>query len=349
MLTPFWIGLHWLLLASTWTQDKVTWAGIRYRIRGVNKTQILSRPANVEKLPAGTPGLAMLGALHDRRRRSYTRPIAPVHGGVGIEEPVTFTVAVDESAEVEATTIESIESPAPINAPFVRALLVPVPHPGGPSAVIPLTTTLYDRSLRYREIAKASDRGAASAIEAALTKTRIRTSFRYPVRSLPDKGSRTTAENPPRHPFVPGGIATALSNVEIVLTKTRLEGAVPQAKFRAFHAPDGTVRNRARAALVKTRVRPAVAHSVPVIRPADSSALSSPATAQPSSVPAPARALGTVKTRSFAARRANAAGAGSLKAGPASPALSSRAPQASKAADARPGSRPGNRRPSGRH
>src|SRR5690606_11701854 len=68
MLTPFWIGLHWLLLASTWTQSKLTWAGIRYRIRSVNRTQILSRPTGREALPAGAPGLAMLGALHDRRR-----------------------------------------------------------------------------------------------------------------------------------------------------------------------------------------------------------------------------------------------------------------------------------------
>lgn len=68
MLTSAWISLHWLLLASTWTKNRITWAGVRYRILSKSKTRILSRADSSLKLPAGAPGLAMISALRDRVR-----------------------------------------------------------------------------------------------------------------------------------------------------------------------------------------------------------------------------------------------------------------------------------------
>lgn len=364
MLTPFWIGLHWLLLASTWTQDKLTWAGIRYRIRAVNKTQILSRPSSIAKLPAGAPGLAMLGALHDRKRGSYTQPIAPVEAvplePVGIEEPVTFTVAEEQVPEVVISVAEEVVAATPAVSTAMPVAAAPsprLPHPGGPSAVIPLTTTLYDRSLRYREVAKASDRGAMSAIEVALSKTRIRTSSQFPVRTAAPKETNSQARSDCRHPYSGVGIASAISTAEIVLTKTRLEGAALPVKLRPAHSPDGVIRTRARTVLEKTKVRPATSFPVPAGRQSSSSATPStpagtkggPKVPGPgSSGPAPARTFPSGKSRSLAARRATAGGSGTLWSGPATPARSSRAAQASRAADSRPGARPVNRRPSGR-
>jgi len=365
MLTPFWIGLHWLLLASTWTQNKLTWAGIRYRIRAVNKTQILSRPVGEGKLPAGAPGLAMLGALHDRRRGTYTQPGSPVESveptSAEIEEPITFTVVDEEAAEVASTAVTTMQpgitakalSPASTEPLVTLEARVAVAHPGGPSAVIPLTTTIYDRSRRYREVARASDRGASSAIEVALTKTRVQTSPRFPVRAAAEKATPCPAGTVARHPNTAGGPSTALSSVEIMLTRTRLEGAIPPPKHRPAHSPDGVIRTRARAALEKTRVRPAASFPVPAIRPSYSAASTAPTTV---SGAAPAVSPGSVtprvpaaeKSRSLAARRANAGGSGTLWTGPGTPPRSARAAQASRAADNRPAARPGTRRASGR-
>ncbi|MEM9017068.1 MAG: glycosyltransferase [Verrucomicrobiota bacterium] len=75
MITPAWMLLHWLLLVSTWTQNRITWAGISYGILGPDKTRILDRPVVAERLPVGVPGLALIAELRDRRRTGYTQPI----------------------------------------------------------------------------------------------------------------------------------------------------------------------------------------------------------------------------------------------------------------------------------
>jgi hypothetical protein len=365
MLTPFWMGLHWLLLASTWTQDKLSWAGIRYRIRAVNKTQILGRPASVATLPAGAPGLAMLGALHDGKRGSHTQPITAIETAsldpAGIEEPVTFTVVEEQVPEVVVTVAEEVT--AATLAPASTAMAVAtapsprLPHPGGPSAVTPLTTTLYDRSLRYREVAKASDRGSLTAIEVALTKTRIQPQSRFRVRAAAPRETSSPARPECRHPYSGVGIAGAPSTAELVLTKTRLEGAALPVKFKPAHSPDGVIRTRARTVLEKTRVRPVTSFPVPAVRQPPSSATPSipagtkagPKVPGPeSSDPAPSRTFPSGESRSLAARRANAGGSGTLWSGPATPARSSRTIQASRAADSRPCARPVNRRASGR-
>lgn len=341
MLTPFWIGLHWLLLASTWTQNKLTWAGIRYRIRSVNKTQILSRPAGEEKLPAGAPGLAMLGALHDRRRGTYSQPIT--RDSTEIEELVT------SPATTEAPIPAVVERAGPSKATVPSHTTTPADHipparPRGASAVRPLTTTILvsDRSLRCRKVTIPSQRGATSAPEVALTKTRILTSPRFPIPTPLGEETRSGIET---HPLPSGGsrkIATALSTAEILLKKTRLEGAVLSPKLRPTPTRAGTLPMPTRTSLEKTRVRPAVAFPVPATRPG----LSSVPPVSSSSTVAP---IPSEQSRSLAARRAHSGASIGHWAGPVSPPLSARAPQASRAADGRPGARPRNRRPSGRH
>ena len=342
MFTPFWIGLHWLLLATTWTQNKLTWAGIRYRIRAANKTQILSRSAAVAKLPAGAPGLAMLSALHDRRRGGYnaSEAIETAHPGQsGVKEPVTSA-----TGKVLADKIPLLSPESPLTKPPLAGPR----HPGGPSAVIPLKTALYDRSSRHREVANASDRGAISAIEFALTKSRIQPSPRFPVRPPMERGAVIPARHLCRHPYSGYGITTALSTSEIILTKTRLEGALLPAKPGPTPSSDGVIRTRTGAVLAKTRVRPAKSFPVPAVRATLSSS-------PPSAPPITPKASGATsslpvagKSPSRAAGRANSGSGASCWVAPASPSRSSRTAQSSRAADNRPPARPVNRRPSGR-
>ncbi|MEC5127784.1 glycosyltransferase [Verrucomicrobiales bacterium BCK34] len=89
MLTPFWMCIHWLLLVSTWTQSRITWAGIRYRIQSNSKTQILDRPTVAERLPAGVAGLSLIAGLHDKKRRGYTRPVPTIPMDTGDDASLT--------------------------------------------------------------------------------------------------------------------------------------------------------------------------------------------------------------------------------------------------------------------
>ncbi|MEX2579715.1 MAG: glycosyltransferase [Verrucomicrobiales bacterium] len=147
MLTPFWMVLHWLLLASTWTQNRLTWAGIRYRILSKSKTRVLDRPRTQERLPAGAPGLALLADLHDRRRSVLASPVSTAAPAAGPKVETT----VDEIEEAAATRprahhdIEEIAAGirgGPPGKTETRAPAVPVRHPGAPSAVVPLGARL---------------------------------------------------------------------------------------------------------------------------------------------------------------------------------------------------------------
>lgn len=110
MLTPFWMMLHWLILVSTWTQNRITWAGIRYRIDSKSKTRILHRGGETVPLPAGAPGLAMLTALRDRRRGAV---VPTVRATTAPAEPISTTVTLP-SPEPE---IETTLAPSDIMAP----------------------------------------------------------------------------------------------------------------------------------------------------------------------------------------------------------------------------------------
>jgi cellulose synthase/poly-beta-1,6-N-acetylglucosamine synthase-like glycosyltransferase len=310
MLTPFWILIHWMIVVSTWTQDKITWAGIRYRLRSPSKTQILFRPVSAERLPAGVPGLAMLGALHDQSRRGYTQSVRTLQKTE--EMPVTYTPTEEETTEVtvtdltpkpvgaeeiksqtigetpaeppvenEATAIpleesslkeetqpdpevpteSSTESPPKVlllgcaslngetepsatiepkvlllgcpslqgeekspeevsetepkavieavSAPAIEKLPAPrISHPGGPSAVIPITTAFYERREHKSFRLSARERGSLSAMEAALMKTRVVPAFLHPTRHQTAESPRPSGVSV-RLPFVPGAQGNA--------------------------------------------------------------------------------------------------------------------------------------------
>ncbi|MEM1441727.1 MAG: glycosyltransferase [Verrucomicrobiota bacterium] len=133
MLTPFWMLLHYFLLISTWTQSKLTWAGITYRILAKDKTRSRNRPVVAEKLPVGVPGLALIAALNDRKRGSYTQPIRSL-----ATEPITPVAdPLPESEEVVETPVETtVEEPA-VTVAETSPGTVTVSHPGV-SAFIPL-------------------------------------------------------------------------------------------------------------------------------------------------------------------------------------------------------------------
>ncbi|MDF1860886.1 MAG: glycosyltransferase [Verrucomicrobiales bacterium] len=103
MLTPFWMLLHWLLLISTWTQSKITWAGTQYRILSKSKTRILSRTVVAERLPVGVPGLTLVSALHDRKRTGYTQPIQP------LLPPVKTEAVADPVEDLAAEKVEAVD------------------------------------------------------------------------------------------------------------------------------------------------------------------------------------------------------------------------------------------------
>lgn len=271
MLTPFCILIHWMIVVSTWTQDKITWAGIRYRLRSPSKTQILFRPVSADRLPAGVPGLAMLGALHDQSRRGYTQSVSTVRKTE--EMPVTYSPTEEDTVEVTVTDLGPVEAetassasktneeahaesnfetepkilllgcaslekakekekeeqsheamPESVTESEPKILLLgcaslewegqsheavpesipeagPAPaierapsprlsHPGGPSAVIPLTTTFYERLEHKSFRLSARERGPLSAVEAVLMKSRVVPSFLHPTRPQATESTR---------------------------------------------------------------------------------------------------------------------------------------------------------------
>ena len=168
MLTPFWMIIHWGLLASTWTQDQITWAGIRYQILSKSKTRVLSRPTSIQPLPAGAPGLAMIGSVLDGKRAAFklTQPVQ-------IPEPIRVDSALDENAASATEAPEPAAVVVPMSEEVAACGTLPTiqSYCGGISAVSPLTTTFPRNS---RPISPSRERGRFSAIEAILCKSRVR-------------------------------------------------------------------------------------------------------------------------------------------------------------------------------
>ncbi len=224
MFTPLWIGLHWLLLASTWTQSRLTWAGVRYRILSKSKTRILARDTTVLPLPAGAPGLAMIGALHDRRR-----PTAP--------PPAPTTPPAETVPSTEAVAEIPAESGAPdLAATPPAAPQIPIPHPGAPSAILPLTANFHSRRRRPLPL-DAPKRPPLPAIERLLRKTRLRpaTLLSPPTESAPATDPLPTAPPPPAAEPSPTFDAASVaprrlrSAAELAMLKTRLSGKAESA------------------------------------------------------------------------------------------------------------------------
>ena len=124
MLTPFWMMIHWLIVVSTWTQNTITWAGIRYRILSSSKTRILERSTPELTLPVGVPGLALLSSLADRKRGTYTQPVRPVR--TGLTEPIRpgRAAAIEETSAPSEELVPAAvhETPAPPAAEEVAAV-----------------------------------------------------------------------------------------------------------------------------------------------------------------------------------------------------------------------------------
>ncbi len=134
MLTPFWMVLHWLIVVSTWTQNRIEWAGIQYKIISNSQTEILNRSTEVVSLPVGVPGLAMIAALRDRGRGPYTSPIRPVETTTSpATEPIApATVTATEDVPIEVNEATTEVSPPAEPAPKLT-------HPGVSLWVTPLT------------------------------------------------------------------------------------------------------------------------------------------------------------------------------------------------------------------
>jgi cellulose synthase/poly-beta-1,6-N-acetylglucosamine synthase-like glycosyltransferase len=305
MLTPLWMSLHWFLLASTWTQNRITWGGIRYRILSKSKTRVLGRTPLPSTLPAGAPGLAMIGALHDLRRGSMTQPIRPMR--IPAEPVATFTVAgegpgialTEAAAEPTVVAPETVEttpavltadaSVAVASAPIVLAAVA-----GAPSAIVPLTESLRGFPLPRRSRPRAGDRGARSAVEEALDKTRLLPSPWFEPARPALKAADLSAPSP-RTPSISLPARLALSAAERRLSRARCE------QFPAIHPSPA----RAKTPSTGPRVAPLLRLAsktrllaVPsLIGPSASSPSPRPSVAAPPSRPAPRGA-------STAARRA---------------------------------------------
>ena len=200
MLTPFWMLLHWLILASTWTQNRITWAGVRYRIDSKSKTRILQRAEEMTPLPAGAPGLAMLTALHDRRRGAVAPTIRTTSAPT---EPVSATVTLPSSAPevqlVEASvgmalgtepeqkpqeavapqeTMTEVSAGVTGNGPTERSL----PLPTIPTRSARLSPPRVFPNLRNEsKPGRSCARDSRPATERALAKTRLKTAFSSPL------------------------------------------------------------------------------------------------------------------------------------------------------------------------
>ena len=59
LFTAVWMLMHHLLLLSTWTQKRITWAGICYEILGKDKTKVLHRSDSFGNLPVDAPNLTI--------------------------------------------------------------------------------------------------------------------------------------------------------------------------------------------------------------------------------------------------------------------------------------------------
>lgn len=253
MLTPFWMTLHWLLLASTWTQNRLTWAGVRYQILSKSKTRILHRTATATPLPAGAPGLAMLTALHDRRRSAMTQPIRPIGSATTPLEPVATYTVPEESAPVEVVTtgvpvevVEEIAAPpeeiaipegADIDLPTRTTLHEEEPATfavvaGVASAIVPLTVSYHLRRERVRSI-PAKERGTLSASEFLLGKTRALPHRLHttpaPATEKPRPATATT-DRPASPALLPPRKGRVLTAVERALDKTRRHATSPASK-----------------------------------------------------------------------------------------------------------------------
>jgi cellulose synthase/poly-beta-1,6-N-acetylglucosamine synthase-like glycosyltransferase len=308
MLTPLWMCLHWVLLASTWTQNRISWGGIRYRILSKSKTRVLDRLPSTSHLPAGAPGLAMIGALHDLRRGSTTQPIRPMRFPAEPVAPLAWAGAEAESRIIGSTRGVSAEVPVALEpAPAVSsadssaaaspARPVPASVVDAPSAIVALAKAIGQRRDSRGPRPVERDRGSRSAVEKALRKTRLISSPRFAIGRPDDSALALPAAGPvPTSRRVPARLP--LSTPVRLLSKARCERfpivpVIPMTK-RPVSRSAGSVPSARLAS--KVRSSPAIG------RARNSGTSPSPMTGTP---PAPSASLRTRShTSSLAARRA---------------------------------------------
>lgn len=121
MLTPVWMVLHWVIVASTWTQRNIVWAGIHYEILSKEKTKVLGRADQIMPLPVGAPGLPFLLALADK---ATTGPLMPRFEPAIIPATVGIEAVASEAALVQLPVTEILpEIATPIAAEPDEALV----------------------------------------------------------------------------------------------------------------------------------------------------------------------------------------------------------------------------------
>lgn len=165
MLTPVWMLMHQLLIFSTWTQERITWAGIQYQILGKDKTKILHRPSSQDALPVGVPGLALITEIHDRKLGTWTEPIETYLSEES--QPGKAKAGLPETAFLEPAT----EPARPLKSPPPTSI-GPFAHPGRSAYVSALAS-----APRYPELhfpaSLTRDSATASRINPLLLKVAI--------------------------------------------------------------------------------------------------------------------------------------------------------------------------------
>ncbi len=204
MLTPLWMVLHWLLLVSTWSQSRITWAGIRYRILSKSKTKVLSRPVIAERLPVGVPGLSLMSDLRDRHftRRGTTTPqksesIPSVVSEAGPSESKKSPSSRNEIEEMVAEISGKQTVPEKLPGKTeVASSSEPVSHPGGPSAVIPINSRRPRRALQQKSETPVRLKAGVSRLELRMKKTRVLPRTRYSVPGIGGERDQTRTVGP---------------------------------------------------------------------------------------------------------------------------------------------------------
>lgn len=207
MLTPIWMFLHWILLISTWTQNRIQWAGIDYRIHSKSKTEILHRPSVEERLPVGVPGLALLAEIHNQRRTGYTQPVqprptsvepapsAPAETQVSTEEPSevvttesiepeTPSTAIVEEESTPEEVLETVEAVEEVEEQIEEEIetteVVYITHPGGQSAVIALSAAV-SKIRKIKSESRPVRKFGQSRLDTHFTKSRVQKTTRHSV------------------------------------------------------------------------------------------------------------------------------------------------------------------------
>ena len=151
MLTPVWMVLHWAIIASTWTQRNIVWAGIHYEILSKEKTKVLGRADQIVPLPVGAPGLPFLLALADKaatgpvipRPQTAVMPatvgieaVAPVPSEATFVQPPVAEILPEAVPPVAAEIVETVEPLAAALAETEETVTPPsIAEPPVPAAV----------------------------------------------------------------------------------------------------------------------------------------------------------------------------------------------------------------------